>query len=374
VLIQTIPKYHGLEILRFAMSLVVILWHISSWIGPLKPSLLNAVVGSCQPLAVPIFWCLSGFIFHAVYEERIHSKSVGLRAFAIARFSRLYPLAFATLLLCLTMNEIYFRYNKNSFVYHRGDLYHFLLNVLLVSHWGLQKFTAFNGPVWSISVELITYFAFFGIARFWGKSLLISIFVILLGKIVSHFEPNLTHHLAISSCIQQFFLGGLFHKIIPHIRNLFHKIIPHVRNSPNTQLSLVLTVSTGCLVMVSYLLPERYSSQLVPPLLVLSTALLGRSLSGWIQRAADFVGSLTYSSYLLHFPLILLAVIGCDIVGIPRSILCSSVGIFVIVATIFVISRLTFVYFEIPMQFFLRTRLSERASLQMPNVKRNEIR
>ena len=37
----------------------------------------------------------------------------------------------------------------------------FILNFFLVSGWGFEKGPSFNGPVWSVSVEIIIYFFFF---------------------------------------------------------------------------------------------------------------------------------------------------------------------------------------------------------------------
>ena len=348
---HTITKYHGIEFLRFAMALVVILYHLSAWINPLKSSLLAGVITYWQPLAVPVFWCLSGFIFYSVYGNRIQSLHVNFRDFALARFTRLYPLALVTLLVCLALNEIYFRAHQSSFVYHRGDLYHFLLNMLLASHWGLQKVTAFNGPVWSVSVEVITYFIFFIVARFFGKSPVVAILVILLGKAIAHIEPNLTDHLAISSCIQLFFWGGVVSSIYSRLEKLM-----------DSNFTAVLLVLSAFLCFVSLLLPERYSTQLLPPGLVLWSQMAFRNAKGWVTKITDLSGSLTYSSYLLHFPVILLAVMVLDKLQISRSFLVGHSGLVIIMTITLVLSRLTFVYFEVPMQSLLRSRMSRRRS------------
>ena len=343
------PKYHGIELLRFAMALIVVIYHISAWICPLQSPLLSAIVHYGQPVAVPVFWCLSGFIFYAVYGETIHSLRVNFRGFALARFTRLYPLALVTLILCLLLNELYFSINHSSFVYHRGDFYHFCLNLLMMSHWGFQKFTAFNGPVWSVSVEVITYFVFFVVARLFGSSPLIAILAVFLGKGIAHFEPNLTNHLAISSCIQLFFLGGLVYSI----SSRFDRVL-------DRHYFIACAVSSISLLLVTSLLSDRYRIQLLPPSLVLWSTVLARNAAGWMEQVADFCGSLTYSSYLLHFPVVLLVVIILDKLQIQRSIITGSVGIALVVALILLLSRLTFVYFESPIQYLLRCKLSDR--------------
>ena len=64
------------------------------------------------------------------------------------RFSRLYPLHFATLLFVAAAFLAFGPYIYES------DAYHFVLNVLLASSIGFEKGYSFNGPSWSISVVL----------------------------------------------------------------------------------------------------------------------------------------------------------------------------------------------------------------------------
>ncbi len=340
-------KYHGIELLRFVMALIVILYHLSAWISPPDSLLVSIFIRYWQPVAVPVFWCLSGFIFYAVYNDRIHRVTVRFGDFAIARVTRLYPLAIVTLVACLLLNELHYARHGSTFVYHRGDLYHFLLNTLMMSHWGFQKFTAFNGPIWSVSVEVIIYFVFFFVARFWGNSPIIALGMIIIGKVLSHFEPNLTEHLAISSCVQMFFWGGVVFSLYDRVTKL-----------ANASGFLALIVSSVGLVLVSVLVPERYWSQLLPPMLVLWSQMIFRNANTRLNRFADICGTLTYSSYLLHFPIILLSVTVLDMFQIPRSILCSLYGTLIVLAIVLVFSRLVFVYFETPMQKYLRNLLS----------------
>jgi peptidoglycan/LPS O-acetylase OafA/YrhL len=343
---RTTEKYHGIEVLRFAMSIVVILYHLSAWISHPSSILLSNFISYWQGTAVPVFWCLSGFIFYAVYSERIHLLTVRFGDFAIARFTRLYPLALVTLVLCMLLNELYYQQNSSTFVYHRGDSYHFILNVFMASHWGFQQFTAFNGPVWSVSVEVIIYFLFFLVARFWGNSSIIALGMIVFGKVLSHFEPNLTGHLAMSSCVQMFFWGGVVFSLYDRVTKL-----------TNIFVFLASTLSLIGLFLVLALVPERYSTQLVPPMLVLSTQLLFRNADVRLTRFADICGSLTYSSYLLHFPIILVAVMVLDMLQIQRSMLSGSYGIAIVLAIVLLLSRATFVFFETPMQIRLRNLL-----------------
>ena len=46
-------------------------------------------------------------------------------------------------------------------IFENNDLYHFVLNILFISSWGLEKGMSFNQPIWSVSFELIVYILFF---------------------------------------------------------------------------------------------------------------------------------------------------------------------------------------------------------------------
>jgi peptidoglycan/LPS O-acetylase OafA/YrhL len=333
------------------MAILVILYHLFSWIGP-PPSLkLGFAVDALGKMAVPVFWCLSGFIFFAVYGVGISERSVSLQKFALARFSRLYPLAFATLIVTLGLSELYFWINNSSFVYHRGDVYHLLLNTFMASHWGFQKFTAYNGPIWSVSAEVLVYVLFYGVVRFFGKSPVVAIVVLLLGKVLARFEPNLTDHYSISTCIQVFFAGGIT-----------YAIYEFVLRRPIIQRSLISSAIIVCLVLVIFFTPERVSFQLVPPLTVLSFQLCLRKMPNKLDSLADYLGSVTYASYLLHYPIVTAVVMLLDKFGHSRLSLVSYPGCVLFLTVVVIASRTVYVKFEVPVQQYIRKVGSSKLS------------
>ena len=335
--------YFGIELLRFVMSVTVITLHLFNWIGPPTSGLLTVTVSRNGELAVPTFWCLSGFVFYGVYGERISNQRLSLKDFALGRFTRLYPLAFTTLILTLFLNEVYIKTNNNSFIWHRGDAYHFILNMFMASHWGLQRFTAFNGPMWSISVELLVYFIFYGVVKNISNSTWIAALMIVLGKILSHFEPNLTHFYSISTCIQCFFTGAIVH-------SLYNVIKQYKQSSINYASTIVI----ACLAVTWIALPRQYAFQLVPPLYVLSFQLILRQIPDHCCTLVKTLGSVTYASYLLHYPLLLTVVMALDSLHVPRSSISTNVGICMFLITSLVISRFIYVIFELPVQSILR--------------------
>ena len=103
-----------------------------------------------------LFFSLSGFIL-LLALFRAHPSATYQRdqIFSSLRFSRLYPLHFMTLLAVAVGQYLYGQYHETSFVYEQNDLRHFLLNLGLVPSVGLEQGLSFNGPVWSVSVEIV---------------------------------------------------------------------------------------------------------------------------------------------------------------------------------------------------------------------------
>jgi len=171
-------RFVGLELLRFVCAVSVLIWHYQHFFM-VSPGVLPVEFrASSQPLypalrlfylygdhGVPVFWQISGFIFVWKYAEVIHQRGRTAWEFFVLRFSRLYPLHLATLVIVAALQGPYIWKNGEPFVYPWNDLYHFTLNIVFASQWGWQKGFSFNGPVWSVSVEVLAYALFFAVAR-----------------------------------------------------------------------------------------------------------------------------------------------------------------------------------------------------------------
>ena len=340
-------KYLGIELLRFVMAVSVIALHLCNWIATPSSDLLTLLILRTGELAVPTFWCLSGFIFYAVYSKRISDHHLTFKHFVVGRFTRLYPLAFASLVLTLALNEVYIKYYKQSFVWHRGDAYHFVLNMFLASHWGLQKFTAFNGPIWSISVEILIYGLFFLVVRILGNSSWIAAVMFILGKVLSHIEPNLTHFYSLSTCVQCFFIGSLVKSLYSYLQTNYQRQMPY----------FALVVGT-CIIITFTQSNRNISFQIVPPLSVLLFQSISSLIPNHFNKFIEVLGSVTYASYLLHYPLLLSVVMTMDCQQIPRPYLTTSSGMIMFLFIVMIMSKIVYVYFEQPIQHILRTQMT----------------
>jgi peptidoglycan/LPS O-acetylase OafA/YrhL len=350
-------KLLGLEALRFLTAFAILVYHYSHFayvadqpVGLVRERLpLYGVLHAFHDsgaYGVWIFWCISGFIFFWKYRDAIAERSVEGWKFFVLRFSRLYPLHLATLLLVALLQPVYFNLHGYFFVYPANDLPHFLLQLFMASDWGILHGYSFDGPIWSISIEVLVYFLFFLmllVTRSW-----------LLNVVVVAACLNASGQLAV--CLALFYIGGLaaiarravasvsFRPVIEGVAWLAAVVVPPV----------VLSLGR-----------EKFD-QFNLPLLLSYTPILLFCLSreivvpAAVQKAVEAAGNMTYSSYLLHFPIQLMIALGFSILSTPIPLY--SVTFFAIyLATTLLASYLTYRYFEAPAQklvrgFFLRPR------------------
>lgn len=108
--------------------------------------------------AVQLFWIISGFVFAHVYFARPTTA----RGFFAARLGRLYPLHLATLLFVAGLQVLSLQFAGHWQIYGSNDLKHFLLQLVFASNWTTQSIgLSFNGPIWSVSLEMLVYLVFF---------------------------------------------------------------------------------------------------------------------------------------------------------------------------------------------------------------------
>jgi peptidoglycan/LPS O-acetylase OafA/YrhL len=165
-------KLLGLELLRFVAAFAVLIWHYRhfAYVADKPVDLVRdrlPLYGLLRPFyeagqyGVWVFWCVSGFIFFWKYRDAIFDRSVSGWTFFVFRLSRLYPLHIVTLIIVAILQSVYFRLNGYFFVYQNNDVHHFLLQIVMASGWGLEQGDSFDGPIWSISVEVLVYVVFF---------------------------------------------------------------------------------------------------------------------------------------------------------------------------------------------------------------------
>lgn len=339
-----IRHFHTLDVLRGLAALSVVLYHWQHFFYdgtryvpfdhdalPL-PHLLGLLYTRGW-LAVDLFFGISGFIFHEYYARAIASHRVTAGRFAWLRLTRLYPLHLLTLLLVIVLQVLYAaRYGGHymegaQFVYPANDPLDFGLHLLLLTWMRDSAGDAFNGPVWSISVEVVLYALFFLACRRLPRRT-----GILVALAIAGFAVASATNSPIARGVGSFFLGGCMQAAFVALARspqrtrltawlvagtaLLWLIVYGVASSPAGAGALQSFSSTVAPLIgaqrvdlvVNKLLPRVLPILVLFPLTILSLALLQAVRPGLCKRWS-VIGDLSYSSYLLHFPLQLVAVL-----------------------------------------------------------------
>lgn len=370
----------GLDILRFFLSISVILWHYQHFflrMGQTRDQYLTH-----QPfysvlfpfyqkgaMAVQLFWMISGIIFYKVYQNSVYQQKTGFGKFFINRFSRLYPLHLVTLLIVLGLQQYLVQHTGRYFIYQHNDAKYFIYNLFFVQSWGTVQ-DSFNGPTWSVSIELLVYFGFFffclsGLLKNLKNLVLTVLFFLMVKRFDIVFATA-----SISECFLFFFAGCLLIKIITLLqgRQLF---------------SFGLAAATVAVIGFVFVRPPAvrvvYDHLLhgvdVLGLLIGALAISGcmyffnrKWFDGVNSKYFQFFGDMTYSTYLLHFPLQLLFFILLK----PASpeVFNSKIVFLSYMISVFALGRICFLYFERPAQQWLRNRLEAGPGTRFPALSR----
>jgi peptidoglycan/LPS O-acetylase OafA/YrhL len=350
------PKPHrllGLEALRFLATIAVLLWHYQhfAFVAGRPVAFVRSELPFYRVLfsfyeageyGVWIFWCISGFIFFWKYRTIIADRTIDGRTFFVYRLSRLYPLHLATLLLVALLQPLYGAQHGFFFIYQNNDVAHFIAQLFMASDWRPSRSDSFNGPIWSVSVEVLVYAAFFLALRFVTTSPLFNLAVILLALSVGS---------QVGTCFAFFYAGGL--------AAIARQAIADVRHR---QLLEVMVACAAIALPLALWLSGRDLATIAGPLLLTTTPLLLFCCSGpltlprRIESLLESAGNMTYSCYLLHFPIQLGIALACSTLQRPipyrDHLFWTAYVSFTLIA-----SLLTYRYFEAPAQRLIRSAL-----------------
>lgn len=364
-------RFYLLEIVRGIAIFKVILWHWHFFFFPYNPTgprlmlerqpLFELFYIFYQPsnVALPFFFCVSGFIFFWLYSTRVAMRTITPRSFFVNRLSRLYPLHIVTLLVVAVGQHIHAGVTGSFFISQYNDLYHFILNLFLVSAWGLEKGFSFNGPVWVASVQVLMYIIFFIFCRLFYRNIFAMFGMFILGCFI-------IPHYAVSMGMQYFFLGAIIFVAYHHI----------VKTGDPWKISVWLPIATLVFWMITLLLANphvQFTFNVSPglenkilviwqgfvllPSTVLSLTLL-ETKKGPIGKRLSVVGDITYSMYLLHAPLQLIAVIIALKLHMNQELFRSTGVLLLFFVVLISLSLASRRFLEVPAQNYLRARFA----------------
>ena len=352
--------FYVIDLMRGLAAIAILVWHYQHFFFPQAETRLPVASRQIQPLysalmplyeygsyAVQLFWMISVFVFCAVYA---HTKAT-TRDFVVNRFARLYPLHIITLLLVAAL-QVMSAYRLGHWqIYANNDAYHFVLQIFFASNWGFQSGDSFNGPIWSISIEVIIYTVFWltrgFLYRFGAAGPAI---VALISFIVMKYPHTGPEH--IWECSFFFFSGAAFFLVFQQIR----------------EFGWIMLLAGGLLIATSLSISHFELIRLArlnQPSLIAGMLLCGCALEalafGNIAKRVRWIGDNTYGCYLWHVPIQIAAILGLDLIVGNRSAALHPIFLIAFIAIVMAVARLSFIYIEKPARRAIRSRFDPAA-------------
>lgn len=381
-------RLYALDTLRGFAALSVVIWHWQHFFalsGTWQPGWQR----SSEPFypflklfydqgwaAVDLFFALSGFIFFWLYSKAIAGHRIGAGRFAWLRFSRLYPLHLVTLLMVAVLQYFFWHATGHFFVYETNNWKHFVSSLVFAQQWLPPTLhQSFNGPSWSVSIEVGLYCVFFVFCQVGFRGLRTALCIALLSI------PLLWADEFIGRGLMGFFAGGAAFHISGRIATR-----PDARRLAQIMVGVALAL-WSIIVLEVYLGPMHAFLHcltgdispadmglnialnrdlflvlfilIVSPVTIMALALNEQVMGASWHRFA-FVGDISYSTYMLHFPLQLaLALIAVHYALTPAAFQ-NPLALILFYVVLIVLGGLSFHYFERPMQNLLRNMLPKK--------------
>lgn len=362
---------YALDFSRGIAALSVVLWHWQHF-AYIRVGESFEFIKESQPLygifrifydagamGVQYFFVISGFIFFWLYADQVNKRAISGWKFSVQRFSRLYPLHFVTLLIVAILQIVYVSRENSAFIYQYNDAYHFVLNLFYATRWGLESGHSFNASVWSVSVEILLYFIFFFTLLFRKGGWFFCLFISFVSLVISRITDNV-----ILGGLSLFFLGGTVYYLTKFIAIQDHKFTVGIYSATVVCWCIVIadfyvfdfSSSIVSLGLVGKIILRGFSFYILFPLTICSLA-LAEIYNGALFKPLSWIGDISYSSYLIHFPLQLVFALAVSYGLLSEVFYLSTVYLMLFFVILIPVSYFTFLKFERPAQRFLRNKL-----------------
>lgn len=304
-------RYFWVDALRGIAALCIVVFHYHHFyledafardtLPPISEfpyaSIIWPLYSSFASSAVEMFWLISGFVFAHVYLHRPTSAW----QFTVARFARLYPLHFVALLYIAVLQLVSLNLFGHWQIYANNDTKHFILQLFMSSNWiTWSRGLSFNGPIWSVSLEIVVYAVFFCSLYFLRRRPILSTIAFLSASwAFFYLYPSDLPLLRIEvfRCSGYFFLGVLAYLLQPDRNNYRLAII-------------LLCVSMLFILGIYFEIEDFYISGFAFAAVSLTARLDKIFPVSGVRLSA--LGDISYSVYLIHVPIQMTALVLAD--------------------------------------------------------------
>ena len=143
--------------------IIAFVWHYQHFTPTQEFPLSSIFEISCAHgyLMVELFFMLSGFGMALGYQRKIQNKEINFFPYIKKRFCKLYPPFLVALFATGFLECLHIIQTGTTFIYGNFDLYHFLLNLLLLQNGLIATEWSFNSPSWCICICMLCYILFY---------------------------------------------------------------------------------------------------------------------------------------------------------------------------------------------------------------------
>jgi peptidoglycan/LPS O-acetylase OafA/YrhL len=295
--------------IRGIAAILVVIFHFEIVLVLFLPRDISRFFSKCY-LMVDLFFIMSGFIIYHVYSDffKQNIQKASFNKYFRARLARVYPLHIVTLILTVILVvSQHFKWDELF------NLHAIPTHVLMLQSFGLHSIYTWNVPAWSISAEFAAYILFpvfaFAIYRFKNITPIVITFLIMfiywllafkLSKAngtTGQYNLDQTYDYGYLRGIAGFLAGGMIYQL--YVKKIFYFL------RADAIMVFLFVLLFACLhwgatdlVFIPVFL-----------LLVLSAAYnSGRVKKLFNNRILQWLGNISYSVYLIQFPLMLLVI------------------------------------------------------------------
>lgn len=218
-------RFEALDSLRGICALLVVLFHM-----PVASHWRDWGLIQHSYLFVDFFFVLSGFVIAHAYSGRLKTRQDTWR-FMVRRLGRVWPLHLLMLLAYVLLELVRLWTAFDAVTPFTGDrsVEAIWTNLLLIQAFNIHDSLTWNGPAWTLSVEVGCYVIFVGLitllpGRSWGLWRWVGAALAVAGAVIVVTQAprwmNTTHDYAMARAVYGFFLGCLIQGLWTRIPRL----------------------------------------------------------------------------------------------------------------------------------------------------------